>query len=646
MPTPEELTGGLSRRRFMQTAGAAAVAGAAPVSAAPSSEIQRKAKSEAVPLGKSGVVSRYLLETDVVVIGGGMAGVCASIAAARNGARVVLVQDRSVLGGNASSEVRMHIVGADRHGGRKDTDSRESGIMEEIRLHESVTNPQRSANVFDLILYEWVIREPNVTLMMNSHCCGVEMSDGETIKAVTVSRHSTEDLFTIQAKQFLDCTGDGRLGAEAGALYRHGREAKDEYGEDLAPDQADGKTLGSSILLMTREYDKPMPFIAPDWAADLPPEGLPHRGIGSWEYGYWWCEWGGEFDIIKDNEMIRDELLAAAMGIWDHVKNSGKYPQSENWALDWIGAIPGKRESRRFIGDHVLIQREVQAGEQFEDGVAFGGWPIDLHPPKGIWEPGPPYTSIPGPLYNVPFGSLYSKNINNLLFAGRDISASHVAFGSTRVMATCAVIGQAAGTAAALCVKNSCTPRALRKEAIQELQQTLLKDDAFIIGASNSDPYDLARSATAWASSSVPGWYGPENVINGWNRTWYQYKNQWQSLPDQSLPQWIQLRFPESKRIREVHLTFDSGLHRQLTLSHSDSTTRQMIRGAQPETARDYELIAIHGESRRVIERVTGNYQRKRVHRFTPETVDAIELRVLATNGSSTANVFEIRAYA
>lgn len=634
----------LSRRRFLQTAGAAAAitGGAAPVPA----EARLNRSKSSIKKSDGNVVDHYIIETDVAVMGGGMAGLCAAIAAARNGSKVVLAQDRSILGGNASSEVRMHIVGADRHGNRNDTDARESGILEEMRLEEAVVNPSRSAQVFDYVMYEWANREPNLTLLLNSHCCGVEMAGKTKIKAVHVSRHSTEDYFTIYAKQFLDCTGDGRLGAEAGADYRHGREAQSEYGEPLAPEKADATTLGSSILFVTKQHDRPMPFRAPAWSHKLPQEGLYKRGVGSWEYGYWWCEWGGEHDIIKDNEMVRDELAAAAFGIWDHIKNSGKYPKSENWALDWIGYLPGKRESRRFLGPHVLTQQEVQRGETFEDGVAYGGWPVDLHPPKGIWDAEGPFISIPGPLYNIPFGCLYSRNISNLLFAGRNISASHVAFGSTRVMATCAVVGQAAGTAAALCVKHDCLPHELHKDNIQKLQQTLLKDDAYIIDAVNSDPYDLARDATVWASSAMPGWYAADSVINGVARDVYQRKNKWSSNPQMDMPQWLHLKFNQAHRFREIHLTFDTRLNRQLFLTHSDGHNKSVVRGPQPETVRDYELIVTHGESERVIAKVEGNYQRKRVHRFTPETGDGIKLRVLATNGDSTANVFEVRAYA
>lgn len=650
--TGETVKREFERRDFMKLMGAGAAVSALPGAAksarageADSRGVGSTTRSSA-KIVHSRLVTEHTLDADVVVVGGGMAGVCASLAAARNGSSVVLVQDRSVLGGNASSEVRMHIVGADTHHQNEKGEARESGILEELRLEESVRNPQRCANIFDIILYEWVKREPNITLLLDTHCYGVEMASEDRLAAVLASRHSTEDLYCIRAGLFLDCSGDGRLGAEAGAMYRMGREGRNEFGESMAPPEPDNKTLGSSILFLTREYDEPMPFIPPGFIRKFPScSDLPHRGHGGWEYGYWWVEWGGELDIIKDNERIREELLAVAMGVWDHIKNSGQHPRSENWALEWVGAIPGKRESRRFVGDHILKQPECERGEVFGDAVAYGGWTMDLHPPKGIYEPAGPFTTKNVPLYSIPLRSLYSRNISNLLFAGRQVSSSHVAFGSTRVMATCSVMGQAVGTAAALCARHGCTPRELCRESITELQQLLLRDDAYLIGASNSDSYDLARKADVRASSEAPGGQAAL-VTNGVTRRTPTADNCWVSDPEQGLPQWIELRFPEPKRIREIHLTFDSGLKRLLKLSHSDGETSRMIRGPQPETIREYELQILDGESAHTVASMKGNYQRKRIHRFEPLTASGVRLTAHATNGVRSANLFEVRVYA
>ncbi|GIV19317.1 MAG: hypothetical protein KatS3mg023_1068 [Armatimonadota bacterium] len=584
------------------------------------------------------------LQTDVVVVGGGMAGVCAAIAAARCGVQVVLIHDRPVLGGNSSSEVRMHICGADCSGGRQDTDSRETGILEELRLEDAVYNPQRSASMWDLLLYDKVRSETNITLLLNTHCRGVRMSAPARIASVLASCPLTETEYIISGKIFIDSSGDGRLGAEAGALFRTGRESREEYGESLAPVRPDEKRLGSTVLFITRQYDHPIPFVPPQWIARFPScQHLPHRSHSSWEYGYWWVEYGGELDTIADGDRIRDQLLAFALGVWDHIKNSGHHPQSANWALEWIGFLPGKRESRRFVGEYVLNQRDVQQGEVFEDGVAYGGWPIDLHPPEGILSKEPPAQQIHVPLYNIPLRSLYSRNICNLFFAGRNISATHVAFGSTRVMATCSVMGQAAGTAAALCVRERVSPSEL-KGHIAALQQALLKSDAYIIGVTNSDPYDLARSAEVVASSETPEGRAT-NIVNGVRRGVGTLTNRWISDPTKGFPQWVELRFPREVRLREVHLVLDTGLHRPLTLTHSDSYHSRMIRGAQPETVRDYDLQLIHGRNALTIASVRGNYRRFCRHRFPAHAATALRLVVSATNGAPSARVLEIRAY-
>ena len=398
-------------------------------------------------------MTSHELHTDFVVVGGGLAGVCAALAAARNGRRVVLIQDRSVLGGNASSEIKMHAVGADFHGRRPG--ARETGLIEEFRLEDAARNPHRSYSQWDLLLYEKVTAEPNITLLLDTDCTGcttVTLPSGQRrITAVSAVRQSTEDTFTIHADTFADCSGDGRLGFEAGADFTIGRESRAAYGESLARDVADAHTLGSSILFTARQHATPQPFIAPSWVRPFKKHEFKHRPVKGYEYGYWWSEWGGQLDTLKDNAAIRHELLRIALGIWNYIKNSGEHPDSANWALDWVGAIPGKRETRRFLGPHVLRQQDIAGGAQFADAVAYGGWWLDLHPPSGVdaVDEEPCVQHHFPHLYTIPLRSLHSRNVANLFFAGRDISATHVAFASTRVMATCAVMGQAIGTAAA-----------------------------------------------------------------------------------------------------------------------------------------------------------------------------------------------------
>lgn len=593
------------------------------------------------------------IKTDLLVAGGGMSGICAAICAARNGAKVVLVQDRSVLGGNASSEIKMHIVGADCHGtypGR-----RESGLLEEFRLEDAVRNPHRSYSQWDLLLYEKVKKEPNITLLLDADLVSAEVEEEpltgrRTILSAKVISNFMEEEFDVTAKFFADCTGDGRLGFEAGADFHIGRESRDDYGESLAQKKADKSTLGSSILITGRKYDTPQPFLAPDWVREFQASDFKHRPIHSYEYGYWWFEWGGHLDTIADNEKIRHELLRIALGIWNYVKNSGNHPDAECWALDWVGAIPGKRESRRFLGPHVLTQHDVQGAVVFPDQVAFGGWWIDTHPPMGVDVPDEePCVQHRMPhIYSLPLRCYHSRNVSNLFFAGRNISATHIAFASTRVMGTCSVGGQAIGTAAALW-KDEATAdiEALStRENLSALQQRLLKDDAYLIGLSNSDPGDLARTARVAETSAQPG-SSAEKVLSGVTRSISTEFGPWavddgQCWESESLPAELTLELNTPAEIRELHLTFDTGFARELILSASDAATARVIRGPQPETVKDYEVL-IDGQA---VANVSGNYLRKRVHRLeSPVRGTRITLRVSATNGHPGARVFEVRAY-
>jgi len=588
------------------------------------------------------------LDCDVFIAGGGPAGVCAALAAARHGARVTLVQDRSRLGGNSSSEIKMHIVGADCHGSRPGW--REGGLIEELRLEDAVRNPQWSFEMWDLLLYDKLVSEPRLTLLLDTALCGVEMERG-LIRRALARCDKTEHLYRVGAKLFLDCTGDCRLALEAGAEMRRGRESKAEFGESLALEKADKKTLGSSILFTSKDYGRPMPFKPPAWARKIRKEMLRFRGVRPWEYGYWWIEWGGQLDTIRDNEQIRFELLSIALGVWDYIKNSGEFPEAAAWAMDWIGMIPGKRESRRIVGDYMLTQHDVE-GRRGEpaDAVAVGGWPLDDHPPEGFdrWKERPNRAIRPKEPYSIPLGCLYSRNVGNLMMAGRNISASHVAFTSARVMATCAALGQAAGTAAAICARKGLLPRALRqdKALLRQCQQTLLRDDQTIKGLRNEDSRDLARRAKVVASSSHPP-SRPENVINGFVRDMPgRWENRWGA---RMTPEgvWLQLEWPEPVSLRQIQITFDTGFHRQLTLSASPHVRRSVIRGPQPETVRDCRLLwrPSADASWRELARIEGNYQRLVRRSFPTVRAQAVRLHILATNGAPIARVYEVRAY-
>ncbi len=583
---------------------------------------------------------------DIIVAGGGLAGVCAAIAAARNGASVILVQDRSRLGGNSSSEIRMHVLGANNH--RFTRNWRETGLIEELKLTESATNLQRSFEMWDLILYDKVISEPNITLLLDTAVIDAELNARGYIERVMAISPLLEEKVILTGQFFVDCTGDSALAARAGAEYMWGREGKKTFGESLAPDEPDHKTMGNSIMFFAKKHDREMPFIKPAWAKTYTEKDFQHRRIRSYEYGYWWIEWGGELDTIKDNRKIRHELLAIVMGVWDYIKNSGDHPDAASYALDWVGMIPGKRENRRLLGDHVMIQQEMEHQDMYPDRVAYGGWPMDDHPPEGMDRTDQsPYRSIKMQKpYNIPFRSLYSRNIPNLLMAGRNISASHVAFSSTRVRATCAAIGQAAGTGAAFAVQNHCTPREIveNKEVFDRFQQLLLRDDQSLLNVRNSDDNDLARHACVRASHETRE--GPAvAVIDGWNRNiedgqTHQWQAAWRKEP------WIELEWSGPQQIRMVQLTFDSGLDRKLYLSGSDGEYHAQTRGAQPEIVSDYRLECEHSNGRRSFIEQKDNVVRLVRHQVEWQDVKKLRLSILATHGDDLARVFEIRCYA
>jgi hypothetical protein len=463
--------------------------------------------------------AREAHEADFCVVGGGMAGLTAAIAAARRGARVVLMQDRPVLGGNASSEIRVHICGADRH--NRLANLRETGLLEEFRLDNLRRNPQRSFSVWDTILYEKARCQENLTLLLNCSCLDAALDAGR-IASVTGWQLTSETLHTVRARIFADCSGDGVLAPLTGAACRIGREARSEYGEPGAPEQADDRTMGMSICFQTREHDTPQPFEPPEWAYRFDRcDELPYGQAGHryWGMGYWWVEFGGEQDSVHQTEQIRDELLRISYGVWDHVKNRCPAQQAAaaNWALDWMQFLPGKRESRRYVGAHVLTQNDVLAEGRFDDLVAYGGWAMDDHPPHGFWGPkrgsklpSAVFNEAPSP-YGIPYRSLYAKDVANLMFAGRCHSATHLAMSSTRVMGTGCSMGQAVGTAAALAVRLGVDPAGVG-DHVDTLQQQLLRDDCYL-------PWVPQRFGPITTAARLEASHGdPQPLRDGTNR--------------------------------------------------------------------------------------------------------------------------------
>lgn len=483
---------------------------------------------------------------DLCVVGGGLAGMATAIAAARHGVKVALMQDRPVLGGNVSSEIRMWICGA--HG----SNNRETGLIEELELENRYRNPLRNFSIWDSILYEKVRYEPNITLLLNCSCNSAEM-DGSQIASIRGWQTTSETWHTVEAGLFADCSGDSILAPLTGAAYRVGREARSEFGEDIEPEQADRKTMGMSCLIQARETNRPQVFIAPPWANVYETcDDLPYRGHDILTTNFWWIELGGEQDAIHDTEAIRDELLKVAFGVWDHIKNHGDHG-ADNWTLEWVGFLPGKRESRRYEGDVIMTQNDVRAEGRFEDLVAYGGWTMDDHHPGGIAWMGEPTIFHPAPSpFGIPYRALYSRNVSNLFCAGRNISVTHAAMSATRVMATCATVGQAVGTAASIAVRERVLPREVYTHHIEELQQTLMDDDCYL-------PWHKRRTSALTRRAMLSASAGdPEPLRNGLDRPIAGADNGWTA----PLGAWAEYRFDVPTRVTGLRFTFDSELNR------------------------------------------------------------------------------------
>ena len=596
------------------------------------------------PLGGEALMRQIDLNCDVLVAGGGLAGIAAALAAARRGKKVVLVQDRSRLGGNSSSEVRMHPLGVDP----RKTGWREGGIIEELKLENACRNPALAWEMWDFILYDKVMSEPNIQLLLDTSVFRVE-TQGRKITRAWARSDATLSAYCIGAGIFVDATGDCRLGMEAGAPVFSGRETRATYGESLSDFDAEGTRQGSTLMITTREHDTPVPFKAPAWAKQITAEHLELRKVGSdgLGYGYWWVELGGVYDAIRESEHLRFELLSIVMGVWDYLKNSGKFPEAKNRALETIGMLPGRRDTFRLAGGHVMTQMDIEGDwEKFDDAVAVGGWSLDDHPAEGFWATDrKPCRQIPvkSACYNIPFGCLYSKKITNLMMAGRNISASHVAFSSMRVMSTCAAVGQAVGTAAALCLDAGVTPAGLRadKAMVKCLQQELLRDNQTILGVRNEDARDFAPEARVTASESAGG-SRPENVVTGIVLD-KPGANEHRWLAPVAGGPWLMLEWEAPVRISQVRLTFDGGAGR-LAQTGNAGILKTMARGAQPALVRDYSVVAILPDgSERALAGVSGNYQNLRVHGFAPVSAKAVRIKIAATNGDEHAIIKEVR---
>ncbi len=542
-----------------------------------------------------------------------MAGLCCSIAAARHGISVVLVHDRPVLGGNASSEIRMWI------GGCRGKDNREGGIIEEIMLENFYQNPSLKYPLWDSVLYQKAIAEENLTLLLNTSCLDCTMR-GNQIKSIKAWQSNAETFHVVEAQYFADCSGDSILSTLSGAEFMYGREAKCDFGETIPPDAADKKTMGMSCLFQIRETHHPVPFIPPKWAYKYTSDAdLPFKDHQK-NCNFWWIELGGEWDCIHDTDRCRDELLKICYGVWDHMKNYGDH-DVENWELEWLCFLPGKRESRRYTGKYIVTQNDVESEGKFEDIVAYAGWSMDDHFPEGFYySAGNPTIYHPAPTpWGLPLRCMISKNIENLCFAGRNISVTHAALSSSRVMATCAILGQALGTAAAQAVNDSV---ALEHIDIGTLQQTLMEDDCYI-------PWHERKlhklTKTAKCSSAI--------VRNGFDRG---EENCWIGSENDV----IEYQFDFDTKISNIRLVFDSDLNRNY---YNMPCNYPLVQNQfkLPETLmKEYKLQGISKSGEVTQIHITDNHQRFVKHSVN-WNVQTVRLIPIATHGGPQFRVFD-----
>lgn len=607
---------------------------------------------------------------DVIVVGGGMAGLCAAIAAARQGVHTALIQARPVLGGNASSEIRIHISGADQS--LKQPDYAEGGLLYELMLENKKNNEQFSYSVWDMVLFEKAKEEKNLEVFFNTVMYDCETKDDRIVSIYCV-QETTEMRYQLYAPVFVDATGNGTLGYYAGAEYRKGSEPQSEFGELHAPQQPNNYRMGNSILLKAKDMGHPVKFTPPSFAKKLTEEQLAKRihcvqmrdtincddspnpeeykrtsmtSSACVDYGYWWLELCGDGeDIITEYEAIRDDLIAYAYGIWDHIKNNKEgihEHHAENYALEWVGALPGVRESRRLVGDYLLSETDILEHKIFEDAVCYGGWCVDLHAPHGLLD----FNLLPSDcnfydgVYTIPYRSYYSKNIKNLYMAGRDISTTRLGLASTRIIGCCAIGGEAVGIAAALCNKYACDPRELAPH-VKELQQLILKEDGFLPGFKNEDEKDLALKVKITASSWEQGGE-PEKVANGISRKLGEEQNGWVTKPGECLI----MKWDETKEIREIRLTFESNFAYPIRVTMAPLRQAQQRNGVPEELVKDVK-IELYREGKKTGEAfVKDNYQR--LCSVGIGDVPADEIRVIpeSTNGAEQAVIHEIRVYA
>jgi hypothetical protein len=407
---------------------------------------------------------------DLVVVGGGMAGTCTAVSAARLGLNVALIQNRPVLGGNNSSEVRVHL-GGNIH---QPPYPALGGVVQELDPGPG-GNAEEASKYGDDQKLAVVRAEKNLHLFLSTHAFKVE-TEGNRIVAVLAKHVRSGHELRFRAPLFADCTGDGTIGYLAGADYRYGRESREETDEPLAPEKADRQTMGTSVMWYSLKTDEPTTFPDCPWAIQFNAKNYQKAISGNWNW-----ETGFRRDQIREFEYVRDHGLRAVYGNWafqkNHAPDKAKYA---NRKLGWVAFIGGKRESRRLLGDVILKQQDVVEGKQFPDASVTSTWSIDLHYPiQSDQFPGQEFRSraefLRSKPYPVPYRCFYSRNVENLFMAGRNVSVTHVALGTVRVMRTCGMMGEVVGMAASICNQHDALPRQVYTNYLEDLKRLMTR---------------------------------------------------------------------------------------------------------------------------------------------------------------------------
>jgi hypothetical protein len=427
---------------------------------------------------------------DLVIVGGGMAGTCAAISAARLGVKVALLQDRPLLGGNNSSEIRVHL------GGRIKIDPYPElgNIVNEIGP-EKAGNAQPAPNYEDQKKMDAVKAEKNISLFLNYHANKV-IKKGNVITEIVSTQIETGKEFSYTAPLFADCTGDGTIGYLAGASFMMGSESKDQFGEPMGLDQSDKMTMGASVQWYSEDKTQEDDFPKLDWGMAFNEESSQKVKMGEWTW-----ETGMHLNQINDFEKIRDYGLLVIFSNWSFLKNEySKSVEYKDKALSWVAYVSGKRETRRLVGDYILREQDLTSRIAYPDATVPTSWSIDLHypdPNNTKHFPNQEFISIAKHVviypYPIPYRCFYSKDIDNLFMAGRDISVTHIALGTVRVMRTTGMMGEVVGMAASICKKHASNPRSVYQKYFDELA-ILMKKGVGKTQLKNTQKYNMGGS--------------------------------------------------------------------------------------------------------------------------------------------------------